>query len=246
MALYSCSSKKKRTELSGVAFEEKYNDKEGSELLELEPEEDIENFLDENKEMAIILGDQADGSDPVAEVIPREKTEAAPVERQENLVKNPIIKDELEVSEPVVAEEVVAVENSDVEITGVVKTYKVEEDETLMLVAFKIYGDYRMWRQLKNMNKDRLSSNFLRKGQTLQFYAPAKVFTWKVFGNPYLIKTGDTLGLISNSTYGTTSKWKDIWNNNRPIIRNPNLIFAGFTIYLPELDKKKEKLALLD
>ena len=50
-------------------------------------------------------------------------------------------------------------------------------------------------------------------------------------GTPYMVKTGDTLQIISMDKYGTTRKWKSIYENNRPLIRNPNLIFAGFTIY---------------
>ena len=55
-------------------------------------------------------------------------------------------------------------------------------------------------------------------------------------GNPYLIKSGDTLGKISNTTYGTIKYWKNIWNNNKPLIKDPNKIFAGFTIYTPLIE----------
>jgi nucleoid-associated protein YgaU len=35
--------------------------------------------------------------------------------------------------------------------------------------------------------------------------------------------------------YGTTRKWKKIYKNNEPLVRDPNLIFAGFTLYyLPQ------------
>jgi hypothetical protein len=46
-----------------------------------------------------------------------------------------------------------------------------------------------------------------------------------------MIKNGETLGTISNSVYQTPKKWKAIWENNKPLIRNPNVIFAGFTLY---------------
>jgi len=54
-------------------------------------------------------------------------------------------------------------------------------------------------------------------------------------GEKYLIKVGDTLGLISNEVYGTKAKWKKLWENNRQLIKNPNRIFAGFNLYyVPE------------
>ena len=50
-------------------------------------------------------------------------------------------------------------------------------------------------------------------------------------GESYLIKRGDTLGVISNDVYGTTRKWKKLWENNRQLIKDPNKIYAGFYLY---------------
>ena len=33
---------------------------------------------------------------------------------------------------------------------------------------------------------------------------------------------------------GGAINWKNIWNNNKPLIRDPNKIFAGFTLYYLE------------
>lgn len=110
--------------------------------------------------------------------------------------------------------------------------YTVQKNETLMMIAFKLYGDYGKWRELSNMNQDKLKgSQAVREGMTLRYMAPAEAFVWSPEGNPYLIRTGDTLGGISTTTYGTSKKWKSIWDNNRPLIKDPNKIFAGFTIY---------------
>ncbi len=114
-------------------------------------------------------------------------------------------------------------------LVGEMGTYKVEKGETLMMIAFKIYGDYGMWRELAKLNPK--VKGFVASGMTLQFKAPAEKFVWNPAGEPYLIKKGDTLGVISNEKYGTPKKWKKIWDNNKPLIKNPNLIFAGFTLY---------------
>lgn len=126
---------------------------------------------------------------------------------------------------------------NNVEMSNEESTYKVEKNETLMIVAFKIYGDYSKWRDLANWNRETLNGKtVLSTGMNLKYMAPKEKFEWQPSGNPYLIKTGDTLGRISNVSYGTEKHWKDIWNNNKPLIKDPNIIFAGFTLYTPILE----------
>jgi nucleoid-associated protein YgaU len=109
--------------------------------------------------------------------------------------------------------------------------YVVQKNETLMMISFKIYGDYSKWRRLAKMNKKHVKNGIVRAGVTIKYRKPSEEFVWQPQGNPYLIKNGDTLGTISNDVYGTQKKWKAIWENNRPLIKNPNRIFAGFTLY---------------
>lgn len=118
---------------------------------------------------------------------------------------------------------------------GTMKQYTVQKNETLMMIAFKLYGDYGKWKELASQNREALKgSTTTRTGMTLNYMAPAEEFIWNPQGNPYLIKTGDTLGLISKEVYATVKKWKLIWENNRPLIKDPNKIYAGFTIYTLE------------
>jgi nucleoid-associated protein YgaU len=116
---------------------------------------------------------------------------------------------------------------------GQMQHYKVQKGETLMQIAFKIYGDIDMWKELKMMNKDVLAkaNSALRANMELKYAQPEKEFVWNPEGTAYLIKNGDTLALISNNVYQTPRKWKKIWNNNKVLIKNPNHIYAGFTIY---------------
>jgi len=108
--------------------------------------------------------------------------------------------------------------------------YNVESGDTYMLIAFKLYGDNRKWRAIANDNP-RFHHLKLRKGQTIKYRTPETDFKWNPEGLPYLIKSGDTLGSISSEKYGSTKKWRFLWQNNRPMIRNPDLIFSGFTLY---------------
>ena len=112
--------------------------------------------------------------------------------------------------------------------------YQVQQGDTLMLIAFKIYGDYRKWKEIHELNAEQLKSK-LSQGMKLSYYVVDRSHHWKPDGTAYLVKKGDTLQSISMEKYGTTRKWKRIYANNRPVIRDPNSIFAGFTIYYKNL-----------
>ena len=128
-----------------------------------------------------------------------------------------------------------AVEVTESMPAGTRMQYTVKKNETLMMIAFKLYGDYGKWKRLVNSNSAKLKGNTaVREGMVLDYVSPASEFTWNPQGLPYLIRTGDTLGIISKTVYTTPKKWKVIWNNNRPLIKDPNKIFAGFTLYYLE------------
>ena len=144
--------------------------------------------------------------------------------------EEPVIAEEEQASEPV------QIADSPEPVSG--GTYTVKKGETLMWIAFKIYGDYSKWSDLSRENGNVVS---LREGQVLNYTEPANQFNWNPRGNPHTIARGETLGIISNDKYGTPSKWRSIYENNRPMIKNPNLIFAGFTLYyIPGRDLASE------
>lgn len=158
----------------------------------------------------------ADGpTDQVVEEVPAENVEGM------NTTEEPIVTD----NTPVVEES----------ISGSIKKYTVQKNETLMMIAFNLYGDYGRWKDLANQNQSILKgSTSLRNGMELEYMSPAEEFVWNPQGNPYLIRTGDTLGIISKEVYATSKKWKLIWENNKPLIKDPNKIYAGFTIFYLE------------
>jgi LysM repeat protein len=49
----------------------------------------------------------------------------------------------------------------------------------------------------------------------------------------YTVRSGDTLSLISQHFYGTTSKWNWIYQANRSRISNPDSIFVGEKLTIP-------------
>lgn len=125
---------------------------------------------------------------------------------------------------------------------GELREYTVNQDDTLMLVAFKIYGDYSKWKALKKLNKKTIGnkSGPLAPGLVLKYHAPAQDFVQQANGEPYIIMKKDTLGKISKKVYSTAKRWESIWKNN-PYIINPNIIFAGFTVFYVKDDKVASK-----
>lgn len=169
--------------------------------------------------------------EPAVEAI---ATEEAVADTEEPVSDSMVSEEPLvEEATPVISDSApVIIDNS---MAGSERSYIVQKNETLMMVAFKLYGDYGKWKELANYNRDSLKgSTLLNNGMTLKYVAPAEEFVWNPQGLPYLIRTGDTLGGISTNVYQTSKKWKMIWENNRPLIKDPNKIFAGFTLYYLE------------
>ncbi len=110
--------------------------------------------------------------------------------------------------------------------------YKIQAGESLMQVAYRIYGDYRKWKYLVSLNSNLKEPEYSLEGlEKINYIPPTKLFVWNPLGEPYLVKKGETLGTISTKLYGTSTRWEELYDNNRPMIRWPNLIFEGFTIY---------------
>jgi len=51
----------------------------------------------------------------------------------------------------------------------------------------------------------------------------------------YLIKSGDTLSAIAKQFYGDANKYQAIFDANREVIKDANLIFPGQKIRIPKL-----------
>lgn len=196
-------------------------------------EEDADFLVDSEDELL----DEGGGDELLAEDGDEMKEEGSDEEIEVAEESGDDMKEEAddEAEEPMIADSDTDAYAADVEMSGDYGNYTVKRGDTLMLIAFKMYGDYTKWRSIANLNP---GSNSLKVGSVIKFQKPAQRFSWNPEGLPHLIRNGDTLGTISSDKYGTNRRWKDIWNNNRPLIKNPNLIFAGFTVYyIPDEDR---------
>ena len=67
----------------------------------------------------------------------------------------------------------------------------------------------------------------------------------------YTVKGGDTLSSIAKSQLGDASKWNEIYNLNKDVIKNKDLIYKGQKLKLPKHAKgviglKQDELAWVD
>ncbi len=192
--------------------------------------DDVGTEMAESDEFADEFADEFsdDGFEDLAEESPREEASEQRDVAQDESMQQPNEMNEMPAAAPV-----------QIADSGEMGSHVVAKNETLMLIAFKIYGDYAKWRDLAKWNADTVGSSFvITEGMSLKYQVPAEKFVWNPSGNPYLIKRGDTLGTISTDVYGVNKYWRDIWDNNRPLIKDPNVIFAGFTIFTPVMESR--------
>lgn len=52
----------------------------------------------------------------------------------------------------------------------------------------------------------------------------------------YIVGKNDTLQKISQKFYGTTKKWKFLYDVNQDVLKSPNRVYPGQKIKIPDLD----------
>lgn len=119
-----------------------------------------------------------------------------------------------------------------VENSGKMESYKVKSGDTLMKIAFTLYGDIDRWKEIYDLNKNAIKkASQLKAGTELKYEAPLQNFQPEQLSHSYLIKQGDTLANIADDVYGRKMKYKKLQKFNSHLVKNPNRIFAGFTLY---------------
>jgi nucleoid-associated protein YgaU len=121
------------------------------------------------------------------------------------------------------------------------EVYEVQGGDTLMKIAFKVYGDVYQWRKVLDDNSDRISDpGRLVKGTQLKVDNAPNEDYYNGYER-YLIKSGDTLGFISDDVYGTKKKWKQLWQMNDGLVKDPNRIYAGFFLRYTISDEERQE-----
>ena len=54
-------------------------------------------------------------------------------------------------------------------------------------------------------------------------------------GNSYVVQKGDSLSRIAKEKYGNANQWPKIYEANKDLIKDPDLIYPGQTLKIPTL-----------
>ena len=63
---------------------------------------------------------------------------------------------------------------------------------------------------------------------------PATIAPPMPTGRTYVVVSGDSLSKIAKREYGDAQKWPKIYEANRSIIKDPDLIYPGQELRIPE------------
>lgn len=85
-------------------------------------------------------------------------------------------------------------------------------------------------------NKDKPRPDFsnVKSGGSSTAPSPAGQAPAPPAERSYVVASGDSLSKIAKREYGDASKWPKIYDANRDIIKDPNLIHPGQKLKIPE------------
>lgn len=128
------------------------------------------------------------------------------------------------------------------------KTYTVVKGDSLWKIAVKEYNDGFEWKEIAKVNNLN-NPSVLLVGQKL-IMPESKVVAAKptevvkpvssvevnqIQSGEYTIVRGDSLWKIAVRAYGDGYQWTKIWESNKVLIGNPDIIHAGNKLVIPSL-----------
>lgn len=118
--------------------------------------------------------------------------------------------------------------------------YTVEKGDNLWKIAEKKYNDGYAWVKIAKENNLK-NVSVLYVGQKLKMPTAEPVITAstgeqnKISQDEYKVTRNDNLWKIAVRAYGDGYKWTNIYQENKSIIHNPNLLEVGMMIKIPKL-----------
>ena len=111
------------------------------------------------------------------------------------------------------------------------RTYLVVAGDTLFGIAESQLGDGNRWPQVFALNRDEIADpDVIFPGQVLELPDPASTDS---VPRVYKVNPGDTLSAIAADRLGDANRWPEIFEMNRAVIRDPDLILPGQFLLLP-------------
>ncbi|WP_430787447.1 LysM peptidoglycan-binding domain-containing protein [Actinoplanes sp. G11-F43] len=111
-------------------------------------------------------------------------------------------------------------------------TYTVRQGDSLARIAREQLGAENRWPQIFVLNRATVPDpNRIFPGQVL--FLPPKQPAGPI-PRLHTVRAGDSLSKIARERLGSENRWRDIWNVNRDFIPNPDIIFPGQVIVLPD------------
>jgi nucleoid-associated protein YgaU len=132
-------------------------------------------------------------------------------------------------------------ENGEMVPEGLPITHTVASGEDLWKISEQYYQNGYNWVDIAQENK-LANANLIETGQELMIpRVAAKVVTETVASetaplvenSEYLVQKGDNLWKISVKAYNDGYQWTKVWEANKELISNPNVIEAGMLLTLP-------------
>jgi nucleoid-associated protein YgaU len=134
--------------------------------------------------------------------------------------------------------------------------YTIKPGETLAKIAREKLGDEKLWRQLHEINRDRIPNpNVVPSGVTIRL--PKKEDLIVAAGAPaasppggaagtagaggasavryttYTVLPGESLSKVASKVLGTGNRWRELYELNKDVIRNPDIVTAGTVLKVP-------------
>lgn len=135
-------------------------------------------------------------------------------------------------------------------------TYSVVRGDWLSKIAGRVYGDVYKWNVIHQANpsirnpdliypNDKIvvpitgqkSEDFARSYGGLGFHSAPKAGLQAQLENPVhvrTVETGDSLSKIAKTMLGDAGAWKKIYEVNKDKIKDPNVIFVGQVLTIPQ------------
>lgn len=107
--------------------------------------------------------------------------------------------------------------------------YTIKSGDTLSKIAKQFYGDASKYQTIFEANREVIKDpNLIYPGQMLRI--PRQEPT----ADTYTVRSGDTLSKIAKQFYGDASKYPVIYEANRDVLKDPNVIHPGQTLRIPK------------